>query len=198
MKGKKACRKLIGGYLLDLCAEKKRMEEAGLKTDGTELNPSVQKYTYMEIAGELEFDVIKSTVAVRRFRGSFAVAMYTVCDGEARPTILVDRFFEQVSDRSQRLILAHEVGHIRHGDIGTPEQALASEDSDDEIAVTPRNLALELEADRYAASMVGKYEALRAMKEIRRLMAKNKWMHSSIDEINLRIRHLMMSDISAA
>ena len=57
MVGKKACRKLMVEYLLDFYKEKERMEEVGLKIDGTELNPSVQKYTYLEIPGELEFDV---------------------------------------------------------------------------------------------------------------------------------------------
>lgn len=198
MKGKKACRKLMVGYLLDFYTEKELMEEAGLNSDGTELNPSIHNYMSLDIPGELECDIIKSTVAVRRCGAAFSVALHTICEGEARPTILVDRFFEQISDRSQRFLLAHEIGHICHGDIGTPEQALASGVGAEGAAITGRSLEREWEADSFATRIVGKREALRAMKEMRRLAAKNKWMEIDIDEINLRIRHLMLSEISAA
>ena len=196
MKGKKACRRILGGYLNDMSDELNRLKEAGLETNAAELNGKVHEFQHITMPGGIEFDLTKSTVSVRRAGAVLAMVLYAVEDNVAVPTVIVDEFFDHISDRGQRFFLAHEAGHLRHGDIGTPEDAVASLSTGSTIegsVIRNRNIEQEFLADQYAAKMVGKREAILAMKEFRRLAAKNKWIGTDMDEINERIRHLVMT-----
>lgn len=201
MKGKKACRNLRGSYIDDLVGELERLESAGLSTDGTQIDEGVQDTHIVRLPDGNRCKLVKSSFAVATLGGVMAFTAYLVCEDEAEPIIVVDRLFDQLSEQGKRYILAHEAGHLHFGHIGTPESAVASMASDTDVeGYIPknRNIEQEYQADWYAALVNGKKSTVAAMKEVRKLMAKNSWIRFDTAELNRRLRHLMMAQTKNA
>ena len=201
MKGKRACRNICNAYIDDLEAEMTRLEDAGLPADGGTFHSDVQDITAIKLSDGRICGFVKSSLTLCKLGAISAVTTHLVADNSARKVIIVDRLFEQLSDRCQRWVIAHEAGHIHYGHLGSAKEAVASAATDEDIegaAIKQRDIEKEFAADYYAATVNGKRETIAAMKEFRRLLAKNKWIEPDPEEINLRIRHLMMTQVQAA
>ena len=199
MKGKKARRNLNNAYIDDMAGEMDRLGDAGLPLDGTCISDNVQESYWIDLPRGTRCELIQSTLTVCVSGGVIAVLTYLTSEGYAEPVIIVDRFFSQLSDRGKRFILAHESGHLYYGHIGSPEDAVAAAgESIEGVAIKHRDVKCEYQADQYAAQINGKKDTIAAMKEIRRLMAKNRWLDFDVLELNQRIRHLMQTQVKAA
>ncbi len=201
MKGKKARRNLGDAYVDDMVDEMERLEAKGLSVDGTAISDSVQEMGWVDLPCGIRCLLVKSSLIVCKAGGVVAILTYTIEGVSVEPTIIVDRFFEQLSDRGRRFILAHEAGHLHYGHLGPEAEAavLQSESADFEGSVLRnRNIEKEYCADAFAAQLNGKRNTIAAMKELRRLMAKNKWVEFDTEEMNRRIWHLMQARIKPA
>lgn len=83
--------------------------------------------------------------------------------------ISTDDNFDLLSDNTKEFIIQHELGHFDHKDLIT--------------GVVGRQIALECEADMHAALVIGKDNAINALKELRKMCV------FSI-EITKRINHI--------
>ena len=182
-------------FIQDLADEAIRKRKFGIDPLELSVTSKVHQTQHLLLPGNVECTAYRSSAAVVALGGRIAVSCYVVNDGKAEPVLITDYLYDKLPKDARWFVRAHEAGHLVNGDLGTAENAIrevASGASPETISDTRSEWA-ENRADDYAVRFLGRRRALRAMKEIQRMIRENPWTDFDLDELQGRmdrIRHV--------
>ena len=112
------------------------------------------------------------------------ILISAVVNTTSGPIILIDRFYNDLSDIGKKFALYHEIGHVKLGHLNN----LSEEESDKNLKARIKGdgtqLKIEFDADAYAASCIGIENAISALREFKHVNPL------SAREVNKRIKQL--------
>lgn len=150
-----------------------------ISTDKFAYNPS--KIYFKSQVNECGYILERNSYAVASKNISFAMLQIVQFPDESAPVITTDYLFELLSDDSKEFIINHEIGHyIYH------EEILL----DGVDITTERNVNMEMEADSYAAEIVGNEVAIEALSELISIFKSLCAPEEGIVELENRIKYI--------
>lgn len=105
-----------------------------------------------------------------------AAAVALNFNGVKKYAVLHDSYFDNLPEYVKRFFIAHEVGHAANGDLEITESESIKNVIKRVIGILPK---MEVEADRYAASIIGKDVVKKAIKFM--VMKTNLPLNSKIE-----------------
>ncbi len=128
------------------------------------------------------------------FKGACTTPMKIQGKFFPRKVVIVDSWFLNQKQIVKDFVLLHEVGHIKHHD--SIKQAIMFKGSQDgayraRSNLDPRVVKMEMDADKYAASIIGIKAAKKGLVALSRtLPLKHRLFSTSGKEIRMRIKNL--------
>lgn len=168
------------GYGRDACREELLLQEDGLSVGQFTTKANDMKFAVAPDG--FEFVSVHSTALLDRARLVISATIMVQLDSlgdDIHPVIITDWIFDQLSPETQRFFILHEVGHHLLGHVG--EITRVAND-----AKRPRDLQAEIEADRYAATIVGPTQAIAALDEARLYLRRLCFKKVNTNELEQR------------
>lgn len=154
------------------------------------INVAVTAVTVLADINRRNKKVDMTTVAPQQFpivpfeSPQIAMATKNLLD---QPVIAIGSAFSTLSESTQAAIIQHEVGHHVLGHLDNMVALTSYNGVRNIYPLTGNVISIELEADAYAASIVGNSSMVDALKELREL---NQLPSIAKKELNLRIKAL--------
>ena len=174
-------RPIIGfGYFRDELRER-RLRQRKKRSLGA-FSPEINDMRWEETGDGFEYVHIHSTEILSCANMLVSAATYIELgnDPEPQPAVIVDWVFDRLSADTQEFFLQHEIGHLKCGHL------MQRDDSEK----TKRSFSEELEADEYAASVIGAQQAVTALQQSGIYLRRLAFVRWDPTEFQLRIRVL--------